>query len=56
VINFNSLQFWLAALGIFIAIVALLAIVRGRHERRRSSAEMRDYIRRNFRIGQQHWE
>jgi hypothetical protein len=54
--NYSSMQFWLAALGILIAIIALLAIVRGRHERRRSRAEMRDYMRRNFRIGQQHWE
>ena len=54
--NFSSTQFWLAGLGVFVAIVALIALVRGRHARRRSSADMRDYIRRNFRITQQHWE
>jgi hypothetical protein len=54
--NFSSMQFWLVALGALVAIVVLIVIVRGRHERRRSRAEMRDYMRRNFRIGQQHWE
>jgi hypothetical protein len=50
------MQFWLVAFGIFIVIFTFLAVVRGRRARRRSSAEMRDYMRRNFRIGQQHWE
>jgi hypothetical protein len=54
--NFSSMQFWLAGLGVLIAVVVILALARGRHERRRSRAEMRDYMRRNFRIGQQHWE
>jgi hypothetical protein len=50
------MQFWIDGLGVFIAIVVLLAAIRSRREQRRSSKEMRDYMRRNHRIGQQPWE
>jgi hypothetical protein len=50
------MQFWLVVFGVFIVIFVLVAAIRSRQVRRRSSADMRDYMRRNFRIGQQHWE
>jgi hypothetical protein len=50
------MRLWLGGLGVFIAIVVLVAAIRSRRERRRSSKEMRDYMRRNHRIGRQPWE
>ena len=50
------MQYWLEGLGVFVVIVTLVGMLRARHERRRKSAEMRDYVRRNGRIGEQNWE
>lgn len=47
---------WIAAIAAVLALVALFIWVRIRAQQRRSSAEMRDYMRRNFRIGEKPWE
>ncbi len=47
---------WIGGIGVLLASVALIAGLRARRERRRSASEMRDYVRRNFRIGENPWD
>ncbi len=47
---------WIAGSVLLLILVLLLGLFHSRRQRRRSSAEMRDYMRRNFRIGEKPWE
>jgi len=43
---------WTTGIAAFLIVAVLFFWVRSRAQHRRSSAEMRDYMRRNFRIGE----
>lgn len=47
---------WIAGILAIMVLLALFVAVRMRAQHRRSTTEMRDYMRRNFRIGEKHWE
>jgi hypothetical protein len=47
---------WIAGALLLTVFVLLLGLLHSRRQRRKSSAEMRDYMRRNFRIGEKPWQ
>src|SRR5690242_19040487 len=48
--------YWLVVAGILIVVIILFGALRMQQERKRSSAEMRRYVRRHYREGHQPWE
>ena len=48
--------YWFVIAGIVIGVIVLFAALRMQQDRKRSSAEMRRYVRRHYRSGHQPWE
>lgn len=47
---------WIAGIAVFLVVMLLFVWLRNRARHRRSSTDMRDYMRRNYRIGEKPWE